>query len=80
MFEEGKITPHSFVDTCFGLEHNGGRYFDKWWNTSGINVVLDLNQEGFYCYLYEHGSNMVRQVIPVSKIKELCLCGSHSGE
>ena len=80
MFEEGKITPHSFVDTCFGLEHNGGGYFDKWWSTSEIKTVLDQNQQGLYCWMLYGASHMVKQLLPEDKVKELCLCGSHSGE
>jgi hypothetical protein len=78
MFEEGKLTPHSFVDTCFGLEHNGGGYFDKWWNTKNVKSVLDRNQSGLYCDLLMGASHIIKQLMPEDKIKELCLCGIHS--
>jgi hypothetical protein len=41
MYETGELTPISFIDTCWGLEHNGGAYFNKAWNTSGMKHVLD---------------------------------------
>ena len=80
MFEDGEITPHSFVDTCWGLEHNGGGYFDKWWETMHIKKILDLNQNGHYCYLLQQASHMVQKLMPEESVKELCLCGIHSGE
>jgi hypothetical protein len=43
MFETGKLTPISFIDTCWGLEHNGGAYFNKAWSTAGMKEILDAN-------------------------------------
>lgn len=74
MFETDQITPHSFIDTCWGLQHNGGVYFNKWWSTSGIQQVLDLNQLGHYCNIYQNTSLGIQQLISSDGIKEMCEC------
>ena len=43
MYETDGLTPLMFVDTCWGLQHNGGAYFDKVWPTKGLKSVLDAN-------------------------------------
>ena len=43
MFESGEITPITFVDMCWGLEHNGGQFFGKLWSTYKLQYVLDAN-------------------------------------
>ena len=43
MYETDDLTPLMFVDTCWGLQHNGGAYFDKAWPTKGLKNVLDAN-------------------------------------
>ena len=43
MYETDDLTPLMFVDTCWGLQHNGGAYFDKAWTTKGLKSVLDAN-------------------------------------
>jgi len=74
MYERGHITPHTFIDTCWGLQHNNGTYFNKWWNTMGIKTSLDLNQWGFYCKLWNRTNRMVHQLFKEDFIKEHCLC------
>ena len=43
MYETGEISPITFVDMCWGLEHNGGQFFGKLWSTYTLQVVLDAN-------------------------------------
>ena len=43
MFETGEISPVTFVDMCWGLEHNGGQFFGKLWDTYMLKPVLDAN-------------------------------------
>jgi hypothetical protein len=43
MYETEEITPITFVDMCWGLEHNGGQFFGKLWSTYSLQVVLDAN-------------------------------------
>ena len=66
-FERGEITPATFVDTCFGLQHNGGCYFNKahasGWDWSGIKGILDLNQASQYSQLVPNASKYVRDLI-----------------
>ena len=76
MFERDLITPQSFVDTCWGLQHNGGIYFNKWWSTENVKYALDLNQAGIYCKLWEMGSNMVQKLFRKETAKEMCQCHS----
>lgn len=42
----GKLTPEAFVDTAFGLKHNGNIVFDKLWQVHSIEAILDANQRG----------------------------------
>jgi len=39
----GKSTTVLFVDTAFGIHHNGGVVFDKMWSVADVDRVLDLN-------------------------------------
>jgi hypothetical protein len=44
-----EYTPLLFVDMCWSLEHNGGQFFGKLWNTYKLQSTLDANkhwQEG----------------------------------
>ena len=59
-YEAGVYTGQTFVDTAWGLEHNGGCYFNKRWSPSykGVHLksILDANQKGNYSALMEHAS------------------------
>ena len=46
MREVGIYSPTTFIDTCFGMEHNNGSYFNKVWTTYGLSDVLDAKQRG----------------------------------
>ena len=79
MYEQGLTTKHTFIDTCFGLQHNGGIYFNKWWSTSGIKKVLDSNQRGDYCGIYKNTTQMVKNIVNKdisAMLKEACLCSN----
>lgn len=39
----GELTALAFVDTVWGLEHNGGCVFNKVWYTGTVKSVLDAN-------------------------------------
>ena len=73
-YEKGITTQHTFVDTCFGLEHNGGAYFNKWWGTTNLKLMLDYNQKGNYCGLRYNASSMVKKLITNDMYKEMCIC------
>lgn len=74
MYEKGDTTTHTFVDTCFGLQHNGGIYFNKWWSTQYLGSYLDYNQQGLYCNLYKNATSMVRKIVTYDLYKEACTC------
>jgi hypothetical protein len=61
MFEEGKLTPIMFVDFCWGLEHNGGTYFNKVWMTKP-KIVLNANLDGNITKVLEFASPGVRNL------------------
>jgi hypothetical protein len=42
-YETGEYSPLTFVDMCWSLEHNGGQFFGKLWNTYELKRVLDSN-------------------------------------
>ena len=42
-YEEGVNTAITFVDMCWGLEHNGGQFFGKLWGAFALKTVLDAN-------------------------------------
>ena len=77
LYERELISKHIFIDTCWGLQHNGGTYFNKWFQTDPrLQQVLDLNLEGEYCTMVElFCGEMVKKVIG-DGIKESCLCKS----
>lgn len=51
-WHEGDMSDVSFVDTMWGLEHNGGSIFTKIWrHTSRLKKVLDANLNEDYDYL-----------------------------
>ena len=81
MYEQGLTTKHTFIDTCFGLQHNGGIYFNKWWGTENIQQTLDANQRGDYCEVKQNASQIVKTLIEIDideMLKEACLCPSHN--
>jgi hypothetical protein len=51
-YEEGALSALSFVDTCWGLQHNGGIYFGKAWYTgNGLAGLLNANLQSDYAKL-----------------------------
>jgi hypothetical protein len=79
MYEREEINKHIFIDTCWGLQHNGGVYFNKWWthDLTKLQTVLTLNLKGEYCAMVDrHASQMIKKMF-YEKIKESCLCSNH---
>ena len=76
MYEKGEITEHAFIDTCWGLQHNGGIYFNKWWQTGGTQHILNVNLKGEYCQLWHMTSHAVQSLIPIELAKEHCSCST----
>ena len=60
-YETGALTPVAFVDTCWGLEHNGGCYFDKAWTVSNMKEILDANLHQNFALLRSYASPSVRE-------------------
>ena len=54
MYETKEISPITFVDMCWGLEHNGGQFFGKLWSTYTLQVVLDANVQENTATLLHH--------------------------
>ena len=79
MYETGDLPRLSFVDTCFGLQHNGGIYFNKWWDRKlyELHQVMNANLEGRYCYLYRHTSSNVQRLLNKEEIMKQCQCSDH---
>tara|TARA_R110000824_G_scaffold238121_4_gene426873 strand:+ start:893 stop:1654 length:762 start_codon:yes stop_codon:yes gene_type:complete len=48
LYVTGEYSPIMFVDTCWGLQHNGGSYFNKAWTIGNLKSVLDANQSEKY--------------------------------
>jgi len=73
--ELGKLTAHTFVDSCWGLHHNTGSYFNKWWDTSYLLDTLNENLAGEYCSMTSRASSYIRDLMDryISNI-ELCQC------
>ena len=86
--ELDQTTPNTFVDSCWGLHHNNGSYFNKWWSTSGdIQSVLDANLNGYYCdwgieYPLNLCSSFTRYLVDKNPnlINEVCQCSWHDKE
>lgn len=62
LYEEEKLTPTMFVDICFGLQHNNGIYFNKAWNTVGLQILLNYRQEGRMNDLSKYASPLVKSM------------------
>ena len=64
LYLKKEISPVLFVDMCFGLEHNGGGYFDKLWRPqlSGLRYILDINLSGEINTLLKHASKSTRDL------------------
>ncbi len=61
--ERGEITPVMFLDMCWGLEHNGGAYFNKMpWNMQYLKRILDANLVGDMDTLLKHASETTREL------------------
>jgi hypothetical protein len=61
LYETEEITPLTFVDTCWGLQHNGGTYFNKAWGIGGLQDVLDSKQASDIPSLLYHATPGVRE-------------------
>lgn len=59
---DGEMTPRTFVDRCWSLQHNGGSLFNKLWDTSYLMATLVKQAEGDYSVLAGHSSAPVRQL------------------
>ena len=59
---EGNITPVTFIDTAFGIHHNGGIVFDKVWDTKELVNVLNANQRGYLTTLMYEASPEIHQL------------------
>jgi hypothetical protein len=62
-YELGKVSAKMFMDFVWGLEHNGGSYFDKLgWDRDQLKEVLDLNLHGKIIDVMGLASKEVREV------------------
>lgn len=59
----GEINDIIFVDTAFGLKHNGNLHFDKVWPTYEVERVLNLNQEGRIDLIKKLISEEVKRIV-----------------
>jgi len=73
--EVDKITAHTFIDSCWGLHHNTGSYFNKWWETTYLMDTLNDNLNGKYCVLKDRASSYIQDLVDryISNI-EVCQC------
>ena len=62
MFEGSEISDTTFVDMCWGLEHNGGQFFGKLWVTYRLQNVLNANLEDRTDKLLENASPAITQL------------------
>ncbi len=60
-----------FVDTCWGLHHNGDIVFDKLWSVENLQIILDYNANGKLKSLCKYASPTVKDLwIKYTAIKE----------
>ena len=76
-----QTTAHTFVDSCWGLQHNTGSYFNKWWSITSLSEYLNHNLEGRYCALRDRASSYVQSLVDryVSLI-DVCQCSRHENK
>jgi hypothetical protein len=60
--ESDMIPQITFLDTCFGLQHNGGIYFNKVWSVVGVQDVLDANLKGDASGVLLHASFPIHEL------------------
>lgn len=59
-FYFGRITPRTFIDRCWTLEHNGGNIFTKLYNnTDTLQSILQHQAKNNYKYLLRYTSSGV---------------------
>jgi len=59
-YRRGQLSAVLFVDTAFGLTHNGNIVYDKLWSVSGLKKVLDANLAGKMVKVAEYAGPSVR--------------------
>ena len=66
----GEITKMIFVDTAFGLKHNGAIHFSKVWMLTYLQQILDFNFKGNYAPLFSIASEEVKELTECPLNKE----------
>ena len=65
MYLTGEISKTTFVDTTWGLQHNGNICLDKVWSVKGLRRVLDYNlsddMKGLLKWASEETKNVIRK-------------------
>lgn len=62
-FERHELTPTMFVDFCWGLQHNGGTYFNKLWPSAReLITVLNAKRASDYQLLSLNASQYVQEL------------------
>lgn len=59
-FLSGFISPRTFIDRCWTLQHNNAIFFDKAFSISELRRVLIRQSEGDYEYLFGKASEEVK--------------------
>ena len=62
MYLEGTISPTIFVGTAWGLQHNNSIIFDKLWNITEVQNVLNHNLNSQMNGLVWYASEKVRNL------------------
>ena len=61
-YRAGELSPMMFVDTAFGLKHNGSNAYNKFWNIHDLDKVLNVARKGNLQYLEHPASSSVRKL------------------
>lgn len=74
-WEQGEYGNQLFVDFCWGLEHNGGNYFNKVWHPPNKHL-LDAKQESNMAAVAEHATAETREYYRKQRQQEVAPDGS----
>ena len=67
LYEESQLTPLMFVDTCWGLQHNNGSYFNKVWHPSPMLLhLMNCVRKGDEHELEPHASKECKKLLGIT--------------
>jgi len=71
LYKTGELSPVAFIDTAWGLRHNGSLQFDKVWIVHHLQEILDANRDDELAILYKHAGKEIQEWLRKTKAIKL---------